>query len=414
MDRTHLNVLYLWDADYPWDVRVEKICQSLTRHGHVVHIAARNLGRRATYELADNLHIHRLKPLDNDRLNYALSFPAFFNPRWGRLLDSIITNHDIDLVIVRDLPMAIAGIRAGRRHGLPTLFDMAEDYVAMIWNVWKHKRWSPLNLAVRNPYLAKLVERYTLPRVDHTLVVIEEAIDVVRRAGGDPDAVTIVGNTPRLDEYTSCENRVPPDLAADMDGRFTVIYTGGVKLERGLKVALDAIEQLVPTMPDLLFVVVGTGHSLDELKQVATHKRLNDHVRWTGWVDHKDMLGYIKLANVGVIPNFASDHTNRTIPNKLFDYMAFGIPVVASDAIPMKRIIDQTRCGTTFASGNAPDLARAISEVRASPVDFGGNGRTWVRREYHWGNDEQRLLRAVARTAGAETANPNLTASPLR
>ena len=38
-----MNILYIWDADYPWDVRVEKICEALNNNGHEVHIASRNL-----------------------------------------------------------------------------------------------------------------------------------------------------------------------------------------------------------------------------------------------------------------------------------------------------------------------------------------------------------------------------------
>ena len=127
-----MNILYIWDADYPWDIRVEKICNSLKNNGHEVHIAARNLKRLAEYEDLKGLHIHRLKTWKNEKLNYAFSFPAFFSPIWKRFLDSIIRKSRIDLVIVRDLPMAIAGIWSGRRNKIPVILDMAEDYVSII------------------------------------------------------------------------------------------------------------------------------------------------------------------------------------------------------------------------------------------------------------------------------------------
>ena len=94
------KVLHIWDADYPWDIRVEKICKSLSEIGNEVHIAARNLKKLQEYAIIDGMHIHRLKAWNNDRINYALSFPAFFNPLWKRLLDNIILNNNIEVKVV--------------------------------------------------------------------------------------------------------------------------------------------------------------------------------------------------------------------------------------------------------------------------------------------------------------------------
>jgi len=395
-----MNVLYLWDADYPWDVRVEKICESLAAHGHVVHIAARNLARRPDYERLRDLHIHRLSPRGGNRLNYALSFPAFFNPFWTRLINRVIRDQCIDLVIVRDLPMSIAGIRAARRQGIPVVFDMAEDYVSMVWNVWRHRRIRPLNLLVRNPYLAKAVERYALPRVDHTLVVIEEALDVVRRGGGALERTTIVSNTPRLEELGHIPS-LGGELITRMRQRFSIVYAGGIRLERGLMLVLEALERVVTEIPDVLFVAIGSGNALAQLEQATRNKGLQEHVVWLGWAEHGEMLGYIRAARVAIIPNVVSGHTNTTIPNKIFDYMALGVPVVASNAIPMKRIVDETGCGLTFQSGDPADLARALTSVRACSIDYGSNGARAVRDKYHWGVDEQRLLGVVERLGTA-------------
>ena len=94
-----MKIPYIWDADYPWDIRVEKICQSLVSAGYEVHIASRNLKRNPVYEVDQRLHIHRIKTWKNDSLNYACSFPAFFSPAWKKFLDSIITSFVIDLII---------------------------------------------------------------------------------------------------------------------------------------------------------------------------------------------------------------------------------------------------------------------------------------------------------------------------
>jgi glycosyltransferase involved in cell wall biosynthesis len=392
-----MRILYIWDADYPWDVRVEKICKSLVSHGHEVHIAARNLRKASTYEVVDGFHVHRLKPRTNDRLNYALSFPLFFSPIWHYLLRQIIRDHDIELIIVRDLPLAIAGIWSGRRSRIPVIFDMAEDYVAMVRVMWDYGKFDGVNLIVRNPYVAKLVEQYTLRRVDHTLVVVEEMLEVVARGGGDPARVTIVGNTPRLREFSS-SNPGGKGLQ-QMRQRFSAIYTGGLEEGRGIRLVLDAIPLIVREVPDFLFVVVGDGGTRPGFMRLAAEKGIKDHVSWIGWVEHDRIFDYIRSCHIGIIPHHVTPHVDTTIPNKLFDYMACGVPVIASDARPMKRVIEQERAGMTFCSGDPVDLARAVLQVRDGAPDYGANGMAAVRERYNWSNDERRLLEAVLRTA---------------
>ncbi|UCG88544.1 MAG: glycosyltransferase family 4 protein [Gemmatimonadota bacterium] len=388
-----MKVLYIWDADYPWDVRVEKICMSLAAAGHEVHIAARNLRKSAPYERIAGLHIHRLKPWAIDGLNYALSFPLFFSPIWLKRLHGVIRAHDIDLIIVRDLPLAIAGIWSGRLNRIPVIFDMAEDYVAMVRVIWDYSKFEKLNLVLRNPYAAKLVERYALRRVDRTLVVVEEMVQVVANGGGDESNATIVGNTPPL---ASFQQSGPGEVdLSQIRQRYSAIYTGGLEMARGIQLMFDAIPSIVKEIPDFLFVIVGEGKTRAALAAIASEKGVQDHVFWAGWVDHDQIFEYIRSCDVGIIPHFVTPHVATTIPNKLFDYMGCGIPVIASDAPPMQRVLDEERAGVTFNNGDADDLARAVLQVRESTVDFGGNGMAAVRAKYNWSHDEKRLLDAV-------------------
>src|SRR5690606_13666302 len=61
--RRLMRICKVWDAEYPWDVRVEKIARSLSEAGHTVHLVARNRDRRPTEEQLEECHVHRLAPL---------------------------------------------------------------------------------------------------------------------------------------------------------------------------------------------------------------------------------------------------------------------------------------------------------------------------------------------------------------
>lgn len=392
-----MQILYIWDADYPWDVRVEKICRSLVDAGYEVHIASRNLKRNPTHEEDLGLHIHRMRTWKHDRLNYACSFPAFFSPFWKRFFDFIITGYHIDLIIVRDLPMAIAGIWAGKRHGLPVVFDMAEDYVAMVRDIWKARKFQGFNLVVRNPYLAGIVERYALPRFDHVLVVVEEAMEIAMRAGASSENITIVGNTPQLPKKKSVSDKsqaLPKQLSQFKD-HYLAVYTGGIQLGRGLQIVFEAIPELIKKNPVFVFVIIGAGYAVEQLKKMAREKGVDKFICWAGWVNHEELFRYLRAADVGIIPHLRSAHVDTTIPNKIFDYMACGLPVIASDAPPMQRIVEETGAGLVFKSGDSADLTQAVMQVYSSHEKYGERGFDAVRKKYNWSIDEKKLLDVV-------------------
>src|SRR5712671_914888 len=144
-----LTVCKVWDSEYPWDVRVEKIARALTDAGHAVHLVARNRRGAAVIERSPEATIHRLTPWRwaGARLNAASMFPAFFNPRWVRAITRTAREVRADVILCRDLPLAIPAIRAGRRLGIPVVLDMAENYPAMMrsrWDAGQRRPWDVL------------------------------------------------------------------------------------------------------------------------------------------------------------------------------------------------------------------------------------------------------------------------------
>ncbi|MGH7647777.1 MAG: glycosyltransferase, partial [Gemmatimonadaceae bacterium] len=102
-----LRIVYLWDADYPWDVRTEKLCATLSSAGHDVHIVARNRAWRPVHERLPEGTVHRMPPWRwlGRRADSLLGFPLFASPRWLGLLDRTVRDVQPDVIIVRDLPL---------------------------------------------------------------------------------------------------------------------------------------------------------------------------------------------------------------------------------------------------------------------------------------------------------------------
>ena len=115
-----MRICKVWDAEYPWDVRVEKIARSLSEAGHTVHLVARNRDRRPTEEQLEECRVHRLAPLPpvlGAAANAASMFPAFFNPRWVGLILRTARRARADLILCRDLPLAPTAHWVAQRLG---------------------------------------------------------------------------------------------------------------------------------------------------------------------------------------------------------------------------------------------------------------------------------------------------------
>src|SRR5687767_6350017 len=194
------TICHVWDGDYPWDVRVEKISRALGRE-HEVHLVCRNAARRPTYELRDALHIHRLPAMRwlPRRLHAAANFPAFFNPLWIHAIWRTVRRQRASVILVRDLPLALSAVLVGRALGVPVIFDMAENYPAMIQDVWDAGRTRVGDRLVRNPWLVRFIERLVVRLVDHILVVVDESRDRLAAMGVPAAKMSVVMNTPSLE-----------------------------------------------------------------------------------------------------------------------------------------------------------------------------------------------------------------------
>jgi glycosyltransferase involved in cell wall biosynthesis len=389
-----MRIVYLWDADYPWDVRTEKVCAALADAGHHVVIAARNREWRVETERLAEGTVRRMRPWRwmGRRMDGILSFPAFFSPRWTGLLADAVRELDAELVIVRDLPLCPAAIRVARRFGIPVILDMAENYPAMLRETWDAGRRRPWDVLVRNPALAAAVERWCLPRVDRVMVVVAESAKRLAGLGVPAARIDVVSNTPPRMRA----------LAITRDVRIgtplCLVYVGVMEVPRGIRDLLDAVADLRAQGADVRLRLVGGGRDLPLFRAHAAALGLDGPaVELTGQVPHAEAMRAVAQADVGVVPHHADEAWNTTIPNKLFDYMAAGLPVVSSDAAPAARILAETGAGLVFRSGDADSLAQAVRRMMnpAARLRMGRAGREAVRARYNWEADSAVLLRAV-------------------
>jgi glycosyltransferase involved in cell wall biosynthesis len=185
----------------------------------------------------------------------------------------------------------------------------------------------------RVDFLARMLlwlERRTFRAADAVIVTNESYRQrAVSRGRMGDDAVFTVRNSPDLELFRSRPAR--PELKAGFD--HMVVFVGTMGHEDGVHLLLDAADHVrrARQRPDVLFVLVGTGDSWEQLQGQHDTLGLGDGVRFTGFISDNDMLDYLATADIGAAPDLVSSFNDISTMIKTMDYMAMGLPVVSFD-----------------------------------------------------------------------------------
>ena len=402
------SILYVYDGDWPWRAtRVAKETRSLAAAGHRVVLISRNELCQPRVEETPWMTVRRLPCANPQRLNRIINFPFPANPVWYRSILRAAIECGADCIVVEDLPLALTALAVGRRRGVPVVYDMAEVYPEFLRDRVEFGRASLLDRVVKNPRAAMVVERAVLRRVETVVVVSEESRERCVRLGVSPDRIVLVGNTP---EDLDAIDAVARDPARDDPAfdEFSLLFVGILMWDRGVADAVRALPLIREAFPKTRLVVAGDGDERGEIERLVADHGLQACVELLGWREHASLPDLYATADVGLLPFRAGRHVKITLANKLFDYMAAGVPIVAADLPPMRRILDETQAGAFFTPGDPASLAAAVISLlgdRAKRRRLADNGRRWATEKYNWREDEKRFLEIFA-PSRAEVSGP--------
>jgi glycosyltransferase involved in cell wall biosynthesis len=393
------GVIYIFQDKFPWDVRAEKFVESLAAAGHPTTILARNSGADPLDEQVDSgYRIHRLARGWGPISSAAINFPAFFSPFWIRAIIRCVKDMQAGLIIVRDLPLSPAAILAGKITGTPVLLDMAENYPAMIADTWRFRGRGRFDVLIRNPSLLRRLETWTVGRVDGIFVVSDESAERVRaiRALRTPP-LWVVGNTPRLGERLQVRDS---DIAAEMrsESSLKLLYVGGLEETRGLDVAIRSLAAIRQRLDHVSLHIVGDGTGVPLFREVASREGVTDSVYFHGWQDPHSIPGIVAAADICLVPHYVTEHTDTTLPNKIYDYMLAEKPVIVTHSKSLRNIVEKSSCGRWYSDKDPMQLAEAVIAIADPAVraQMGSHGRRAVLERHNWSMDERVLLEAVS------------------
>ncbi|MDQ6750832.1 MAG: glycosyltransferase family 4 protein [Actinomycetota bacterium] len=305
--------------------------------------------------------------------------------RYLRLATADACSHPADIYLAHDLETLPAAVRAATRTaGARVVYD-------------SHELFTERTSASRGGRLAwRVIERRLIGRADAVITVSESIAEELARRYGIHRPV-VVRNLPS--EVSPGEGLSPLREQLGIDPAASVaLYLGGLQPGRGLEPLIRAAALL----DGIVLVLMGPGHAgyVAGLREAAQRAGVQERTVFAPPAPAEEVVAWARGADVGVAPiQDVSLSYYLSLPNKLFDYIAAGLPIVASDFPEIRRVVEEGGLGALCRPDDPADIARAIRWVLADPVrrqglrDAAGAaapGLTWER-------EAEKLLRAVER-----------------
>lgn len=358
----------------------------LALDNRVFYRQARTL-QRAGYDVT-LIAIHdRDEVKEGIRIRGLSNVPRWQRPRqWWRLLRMALET-DADVYQIHDPELLLVTPWLRRITGRPTIYDSHELYPEFVAVKDYIPRW------LRGP-LSRLTG-FLEPRLASRESGLIFADDAIATTFGhiDRPKTTLFNFPERGFVDLAASNATEADRRSPL-----VLYLGGMERNRGTAVMIAAFALIHQRVPEARLLLV--GHFMPpeleaEVRQNALERGLENAITITGRVPFEQIGFYLRQAAAGWIPWQAFPKNEQNIPTKLFEYMAYGLPVVASDLPSTRPFVRHGETGFLVEASDVSAHADAIASLLQDTEmarKMGRTGQRLVRERYTWDPMAERLL----------------------
>lgn len=391
-----MKIGMILDESFPPDPRVQNEAISLIDHGHEVFLFCLDyLHSQPINELIDELKIYRQRL---PKYLYPFSALAYTIPYYHlymkRSIKHFLKNNHIQVIHIHDIRIARAVFYANKKLNLPIVLDLHENRPE-IMKFYKHIN-SFLGRLLIDPSKWKKFERKYINAAERVIIVTNEAKDYYLSAQKKiaADKMIVVPNTIRKNFYKTYH--IDHEIIEKYKYFYPILYIGDTGLRRGLLTVFRALEYLIPKIPNIIIIVVGKSKEDNILKEFIKNKHYTNHIDFVGWKDEKLLQSYILSSAIGVCPLHRNIHHDTTYANKIFQYLAFGKPVVVSDCFAQKKFVEQQNCGLIFQDRDAKDFAEQVISLYENSglyQEMSDKGKEVVRNSFNWEKTVKPLIK---------------------
>lgn len=300
--------------DLSVDQRVDRVARTLQEAGWEVTLVGRMLPD--SQPLAERIYrCHRMRLLFSAGKLFYLEYciRLFFYLLFRRF----------DAYLANDMDSLLPNYLAARMKGKKLYYD-------------SHEYWTEVPELIHRPRTRAIwlwLERRLFPRVDAAATVNRSIADAYRRLYGKE--VHVIRNLP-LRKPQPAERAQPGKL---------IVYQGALNVGRGLEMLIDAMDHL----EGYRLWIIGYGPLQNDLQAQAAASAGADRIEFKGRIPYADLPPLTREASLGLsIEEDRGMSYHFALPNKLFDYIQAGTPVLVSDLPEMRRVVEAHGVGETL------------------------------------------------------------------
>jgi glycosyltransferase involved in cell wall biosynthesis len=279
-------------------------------------------------------------------------------------------------VVIGSSPHLLAGLGAwiaAKRHRVPFLLEVRDVWPDML-----------IQLGLSAPLVIKpllWLERFLYARADRIITLTDGISERIAAKGVPRTKLVVVPNSMLPAAPLDDERRQARRRELGWDGKVVAVWAGSHNPMNGLDVVVEAA-RLLADRPSVLVAFIGDGSLKQQLIEQA---RGLPNVVFYDPVPKTDIGDFLRAADIGLVHSRRFDAFTGARPNKLFEYMAAGLPIVSTVPGEAWRLIEEAGAGI-FAEWEAPQaLAAAIQTLADAPerrLELGRCGHRYVRRAH--------------------------------
>ncbi|MFK7964987.1 MAG: TIGR04063 family PEP-CTERM/XrtA system glycosyltransferase [Burkholderiaceae bacterium] len=269
-----------------------------------------------------------------------------------------------------------------RRYNIPVVYERRSSWEDAAATRGTSRHGGPRYQASR------LLETLAFRQADAITTICAGLKNDITARGIDPSKVTLIPNGVDPDLFpvdSAPDQRLVDEL--NLRGATVLGYAGSFSPYEGLELLLEAVGRVLPQCPALKVLLIGAGGNEHELRAMTKQLNLQDHVIFTGRVEHAQIQRYYSVVDVFVYPRMSTRLTNMVTPLKPLEAMAAGRLVLASDVGGHQELIEHQKTGILFKANDAGSLADEIVKLvtdRAAWPMLRHTGRQFVETERTW------------------------------
>lgn len=227
-----------------------------------------------------------------------------------------------------------------------------------------------------------LIEKLIFPHLKNTLTVNYKIADLYEKSYGV--SVTVIRNVPCL---RTPQKLTPLNISAK--GRKIILYQGALNIGRGLELMIDAMALL----QNHILLIAGEGDIKEQLIKRVQEKQMTDRVLFLGKFAPEELINLTRQAALGLSLEEDLGLSYRyCLPNKVFDYIGAGIPVLVSDLPLLKELLSTYGVGECLTERSPENLASTIEKIISNKRSY-QSALSRARAELNWNNEKQKLIK---------------------